>query len=213
VDGPAAAEVAVRTLEAWLRLKPRDDGARALLAAAWARRAPAAAPGEPGLVRFLWHQPRDGQHAITNYYVEAFSRARARILAHANFANPVEPLRTALSLAAARGVRVVLITNSERANRRAIDPSFAGWLRYHFLSRPNYRRLRGTGIEVREVDVFTHSKALVVDAAVASVGSYNFSASSVEDNTEGTLILHDPAAVAEVEAMLLEDLDRSRRVQ
>jgi phosphatidylserine/phosphatidylglycerophosphate/cardiolipin synthase-like enzyme len=102
------------------------------------------------------------------------------------------------------------MTNSARANARR-HGAFLGWFQTQF-QRLHLRRLRGTGIEVWELDVPVHSKALTVDGVMASIGSYNFSTSS-EKNLEATCVVHDPALVTEVEAMFDRDLRGARRVQ
>lgn len=63
------------------------------------------------------------------------------------------------------------------------------------------------------LDAPVHSKALVVDGVMASVGSYNLGSKSADTKLESTLVVYDPAAVAEVEAMLLRDLANSTRLR
>lgn len=213
VDGDAAASASLVFLTQWLELKPGDTQARDLLARAgtWG---PLPVVGGPaartGCARFILQESDRGSTAIHDYYERCFQESRRQVIWHVNNVIPTPDLTAALTAAAGRGVRVALLTNSLRANMRR-HGTVIGWVQYQFTRR-HVRRLRGTGIEVWELDVPIHSKALTVDGVMASIGSYNFSTSS-EKNLEATYVIHDPTLVTEVEAMFDRDLNRARRVQ
>lgn len=213
VEGDAAASVSLTFLRQWLELVPGDQEAQDLLAraATWGPLGVAGGPGaRVGCARFLVQESDRGSHAIRAYYQRCFQEARRQVLWHVNNMIPTRELTDALRGAAARGARVAVLTNSPRANARRHGP-FLGWFQslYQRLQR---LRLRGSGIEVWELDVPIHSKALTVDGVLASIGSYNYSSSS-ERNLEATCVVYDPALVHEVEAMFERDLQRARRVQ
>lgn len=213
LEGDAAAAASLVFLRQWLELEPGDRNAQDLLAraAAWG---PVPVVGGPaartGCGRFLVQESDRGSTVIRDAYARCFDEARRQVLWHVNNLVPTRALTPRLAAAVARGVRVVIVTNSARANARR-HGAFVGWFQTQY-QRWQRRRLQGTGIEVWEMDVPIHSKALTVDGVLASIGSYNFSTSS-EKNLEATCLIHDPALVTEVEAMFDRDLRRARRVQ
>jgi cardiolipin synthase len=213
VAGDAAASASVVFLRQWLEVKPKDAEAQALLASAttWGPLPVAGGPtARTGCARWLVQESDLGSSVIRDYYERCFQEARLQVLWHVNNVLPTPELTQALAGAASRGARCAIVTNSLRANIRR-NGAFAGWLQFQF-TRLQLRRLRGTGVEVWELDVPLHSKALTVDGVLASVGSYNFSSSS-EKNLEATVVSYDPALIGEVEAMFDRDLRAARRVQ
>jgi cardiolipin synthase len=213
VDGDGAAEASVVFLGQWLELNPGDQAARDLLrrAPTWGPLAVAGGPtARTGCARWLVQESDRGSHVIRDYYVRCIEAARRQVLWHVNNVIPTDALKAAMQAAAARGVRVAILTNSARANARR-QGAFLGWFQTQY-ERLQLRRLRGTGVEVWELDVPLHSKALTVDGVVASIASYNFSSSS-EKNLEAACVIYDPALVTDVEAMFERDLAGARRVQ
>lgn len=213
VAGDAAAAASLGFLRQWLDLEPNDADAQALLASAstWGPLAVAGGPtARTGHARWLLQESDRGSTTIRDYYQRCFEESRSQVLWHVNNLIPTSTLTTALTDAAARGVRVVIVTNSALANRRR-NGVIAGWFQTQYL-RLQMRRLRNTGIQVWEIDVPIHSKAMTVDGVMASIGSYNYSSSS-EKNLESTCVSYDPALITEVEAMFDRDLRGGRRVQ
>lgn len=213
VAGDGAASASLVFLAQWLELEPGDAEARALLASAttWGPLPLAGGPpARAGCARWLVQESDRGSTVLRDYYARCFGAARRQVLWHVNNLIPTDELTDALRAAVRRGVRVAIVTNSARANRRRV-----GWLLGLFQSafqRLQRLRLRGTGIEMWELDVPLHSKALTVDGVMASIGSYNYSSSS-ERNLEAACVVYDPALVHEVEAMFARDLAAARRVQ
>ena len=212
VEGDAAAAMARAYLELWLDLAPHDVAARVYLHyfAAWGFAA-APAAGRHGVARFIPQESDRGHFGVRDYYGRCFDEARDQVLWHVNNIVPSGRSFSGLRAAAGRGVRVVLITNSVQACMARYG-RLAGWVQYHFLRLVYRRRLAGSGVEIWEIDVPLHSKALTIDGVMASIGSYNLSSMS-DQNLEGTLAVYDPPLVAEVEAMFARDLARSRRAQ
>lgn len=213
VEGDGAAAASLVFLRQWLELEPGDRDAQDLLAraAAWGPVAVAGGPtARAGCARFLVQENDRGSDVIRDFYARCFEEARGQVLWHVNNLIPTDELTSRLRSAAARGVRVMLVTNSARANSRRYG-AFIGWFQTQF-QRWHLRRLKGTGIQVWEMDVPIHSKALSVDGVLASIGSYNYSTSS-EKNLEATCVVYDPALVTEVESMFDRDLRSARRVQ
>lgn len=211
VAGDAAASASVVFLRQWLEVRPKDAEAQALLATAatWGPLPIAGGPGaRVGCARWLVQESDLGSTVIRDYYERCFQAAQRQVLWHVNNVLPTPELTRALAGAASRGARVAVLTNSLRANIRR-NGALVGWIQFQF-TRLQLRRLRGTGVEVWELDVPIHSKALTVDGVLASIGSYNFSTSS-ERNLEATCVSYDPALIGEVEAMFDRDLRAARR--
>ena len=59
-------------------------------------------------------------------------------------------------------------------------------------------------------DGFMHQKVFLVDDAIATVGSANFDNRSFRLQFEANAIIADQAFAGEIEAMLLDDIERSR---
>ncbi len=213
VAGDAAAAASLAFLREWLDLAPNDADAQALLSgsATWGPLAVAGGPtARTGHARWIVQESDRGSTKIRDYYQRCFEEARSQVLWHVNNLIPTSTLTTALTNAAGRGVRVIIVTNSARANARR-QGALLGWFQTQYL-RLQMRRLRNTGIQVWEIDVPIHSKALTVDGVMASIGSYNYSSSS-EKNLESTCVIYDPALITEVETMFDRDLRGGRRVQ
>jgi len=217
VEGYAAVEAARRFLELFVDLVPGDADARALLSTidTHAQQPAAQGPAAAGFGRIVVHEPDRNRELITDYYLRCFRAAKRQILWHVKYAAPAEPLLSEIKGAAARGVRVVILTNSIEAYRQK-GGSFTAFFLDIWTRRLNLDRLNSPGIEVWEYDHYIHSKALTIDGVMASIGSYNFDIWSVEKETEMTLVSYDPATVKTVEEMFERDLTRPgivRRIQ
>jgi cardiolipin synthase A/B len=213
VDGDAAAAASLVFLRQWLELEPNDQGARQLQAGAstWGPVPVTGGPGaRAGCGRVIVQENDRGSKAIRDYYERCFRAANRQVMWHVNNLIPTKKLTDALEVAKGNGARVILVTNSARANARKWG-AFLGWFQTRF-QRVQLWRIRNKGFEVWELDVPVHSKVVTVDGVMASVGSYNFSTSS-ERNLEMTLVSHDPAFVTEVEAMFDRDLQGGRRIR
>ena len=90
---------------------------------------------------------------------------------------PPRRLRKHLKAAVARGVRVVVVTNS-------LQSTDAWWMYYASLNY--YKELIGAGIEVRHYrgTETMHAKTMLVDGEVALVGSFNLDPRSATTNSE-----------------------------
>jgi cardiolipin synthase A/B len=211
LEGDVAAEVAQSFLYLWQDLEPGDPALQSYLAGmgVWAPR-PASGAGRVDHARWIVQESDEGSHSVRDYYRRCFDAATTQIVWHCNNIIPQGPVFEGLRDAAARGVRVTLITNSLRADLRR--NRFFGFFQYYYLKWFTLRRLRGTGIEVWEIDTPIHSKALTIDGVMASVGSYNFS-STADKYLEATSVIYDPNVIRMVEEMMQRDLNIGRRIR
>ncbi|WP_442907209.1 cardiolipin synthase ClsB [Hydrogenophaga sp. PBL-H3] len=103
------------------------------------------------------------RHDIERAYLKAIGAARREIVIANAYFIPGRKLRRALVLAAARGVRVRLLSQGKYEN----------FFQYR-AARPVYQRLLNAGIEIHEyAPSALHAKVAVVDERWATVGSTN----------------------------------------
>ncbi len=200
VEGPVVADVRRGFARLWNRLvpeRPLEAVPEGLPPDAIA--AVAAGPVASGSCRFLYNEPGEGTKEINECYLLLFERARRRIVWQANFLDPSPEIGRALAAAAARGTEVVLLTNSlPGPYHRYLD-----WRRRDAFA--------GTAVQVRCFSGgFDHSKVLLVDDEVCSIGSYNHDWMSSENDSESTLLIHDPAVVEAVRARVDDAIRGSR---
>jgi len=77
-----------------------------------------------------------------------------------------------------------------------------------------YQDVLPVGVKLfRYRDGFLHQKVMLVDDAVAVVGTANLDNRSFRLNFEVTAVVHDSAFAADVERMFEEDFSRSRKME
>lgn len=104
-------------------------------------------------------------------------------------------VESALLQAVKRGVRVRLLMSGDERDR----------------NEPARRRLREGGVEVRLLSrPFIHAKLLLVDASSGSLGSLNYSPSSLDRNRELSVVLSSKKTVAALRQVFEEDWRASR---
>lgn len=177
---------------------------------AWTADAPLGAPpcparpvlgGVPGLVTASG--PTDPIERGSLFLCGLVGLARRRLWIATPYFVPHTDLLTAIQLAAMRGVSV-----------RILVPAHPDHLLPWYASRAYFDEVQAVGGEVWEygagsVRSFLHSKVILVDDDIASVGTINLDIRSVMLNFEVTATLEDRGFAAEVEAMLEADFARS----
>lgn len=112
---------------------------------------------------------------------------------------PTPEIRTALRSAARRGVDVCLIV-PEKNNHH-----YAG-----MASRALYEELLLAGVRIyHRKPPFIHAKAIVVDDAVALVGTANLDVRSLELNYETTVLIEDENMINKLKLIIAEDISLS----
>lgn len=165
-----------------------------------------------GLSRFLYQQPFDqaGEPRLTTFYREIIDRAQSHIYWQSIAVRPAPIQKEALFRAAARGVDVRLMTNSER-NMTMIP---IGGLPLYMLTRADYEELLEHGIRIFEYqgEAPMHAKGFVVDGVVAVIGSYNATWTAEKYYTEAAVATYDRDTIADVYKMFDEDFAECREV-
>jgi cardiolipin synthase len=156
--------------------------------------------GAPGLVTASG--PTDPLERGSLFLCGLVGLARARLWIATPYFVPHTDLLTAIQLAAMRGVSV-----------RLLVPGVPDHLLPWYASRAYFDDVQAVGVEVWEYEAgFMHSKVILVDDDIASVGTINLDIRSVMLNFEATATLEDQSFAGEVEAMLQADFARSKAV-
>jgi cardiolipin synthase len=135
-------------------------------------------------------------------YLLAISAARRSIYITNPYFVPDDELLEALTRAAERKVRVVLLIPA------AIDHGLvkqAGW--------PDLGRLLEAGVEIFEYrPALLHAKTMVIDGVWATVGSTNLDRRSFALNDELNLVVYDAAVARRLQRIFERDLAHSTRL-
>ncbi len=180
VEGPVLESVREQaeqlwTLTAWANLRQE-----------WAFGPSASArPGsvEQGFQRAAFLARDNFRHRsdIEDAYLEAIEAAEQEIVIASAYFFPGRRFRRALTQAAARGVRVVLLLQGR-----------VEYVLLHYASRALYGALLDAGVEIQEYTrSFLHAKVAVVDGQWATVGSSNIDPFSLLLGREANIVADD----------------------
>lgn len=152
-------------------------------------------PKEIGYVQPFADSPTDTQNVGEQVFVKIIYKARKSILINTPYLILDENLETALVLAAQSGISVKIIL-----------PKI--WDKYlvHMTSRSYYKDLINAGVEVYEyTNGFMHAKSIIVDEAVAVIGTINFDYRSLYLHFENAVVLYGVPAIKD----MIEDFDQT----
>ncbi len=122
--------------------------------------------------------------------------AQKQIIAVTPYFVPTTDIIRALRHAALRGVDTRIIL-PEKNNHL-----YAGW-----AGRAYYEELLEAGVRVYERrPPFMHAKGLIIDDAVAVIGTANLDVRSLQLNYETNLMIYDPVFIGRLKAVMHEDL-------
>jgi phosphatidylserine/phosphatidylglycerophosphate/cardiolipin synthase-like enzyme len=167
----------------------------------------------PRAARFLQSRPRLEESYILQAYLNLIERARTSILVANAYFVPSKAIAEALRRAAARGVEVVVVTNSPETNDIAQVAVVSRYL-YKEVMAPGgggARVFEWIGPAVGEGTL--HAKYAIFDAEAVLVGSYNLDPRSERLNSETAVALADPELAGRMEASFRSDvLSKSREI-
>jgi cardiolipin synthase len=135
-------------------------------------------------IRVVPSGPDAASDPIYDAMLTLIFRAMHRFWVATPYFVPDEPLARALSVAARRGVDVMVIVPN-RSNHAVAD----------LVAGPYLRDLADAGVKVRRVQKMMHAKAVLSDDRVAAVGSANFDMRSLFLDYEVSLFLTGPAEI------------------
>jgi cardiolipin synthase len=131
---------------------------------------------------------------IEDAYLALIAQAREEVVIACAYFFPGRRFRRALSDAAKRGVRVVLLLQGR-----------VEYALLHYASRALYGALLEAGIEIHEYHLsFLHAKVAVFDRRVASVGSSNIDPFSLMLAREANVFVDDAGFAQELRASIAE---------
>ncbi|MCM1985129.1 cardiolipin synthase [Lyngbya confervoides] len=138
----------------------------------------------------------------TYFFSYIIHTAQHRLWIASPYFVPNESILTALKTAALRGVEV-----------RILLPAKADHLLVYLSSFSYYREMQQAGISLYRYEPgFMHQKVLLVDDAMAAVGTVNLDYRSFRLNFEVTVFVINSTFVQEVEAMFIQDFAQSHPV-
>ncbi|HEX8709926.1 MAG TPA: phosphatidylserine/phosphatidylglycerophosphate/cardiolipin synthase family protein, partial [Pyrinomonadaceae bacterium] len=164
-------------------------------------------------VRYVPHKPYDEERLpLTEANLLMFRQARKHIYWGCHGIRPPRIIAETLAEAAARGVEVRLITNSRKASQTLMGRGLLGFMYRECAG--HFRWLIEHGIRVFEWQKpgAFHSKNLVIDDVVASVGSYNIANGSTFHHTESNVIVYGGDFPRQVSRQFDVDLADCREV-
>ncbi|MFI9044947.1 cardiolipin synthase [Staphylococcus saprophyticus] len=146
--------------------------------------------------------PSDNWHQIEFGYMKMIMNAKSSIYMHSPYFIPDKGYINALRIAAKSGVDVRLIIPNKP------DHIFVYW-----ATITSVAQLIRDGVKVYTYENgFIHSKMMIIDDEVASVGSSNMDIRSFELNFEVNAFMYDEQITKQLKAAFLEDLKVSKEL-
>jgi cardiolipin synthase len=154
------------------------------------------------LVQIIEDGPDSDRFPTMMSVVSLLNAARDRIWFTAGYFFPQEPLLSALTLCAARGVDVRILVPVKTEHPYIVKGA-----------RSYYEELLSSRVRIFEFACGTHhAKSILMDDRWLSVGSANLDIRSMRLNFELNLILHSPALAVQLEEIFLADFQKSKEV-
>jgi cardiolipin synthase len=188
VRGPAVAAIEAKFLHTWNR---RARKRMRLQPTALVHPPPA---GDVSLAVIANSELRD-RFVIRRAALYAIHESRRRVLLANPYFIPDRGFLTGLAAARARGVDVRLLV-PRASDSRILD----------LAARAVFGPLLAAGVRIFRNDHVIHTKALAVDEAFVSIGSYNLDHRSLAYNLEMVVNAVDPRITADTAAMLEADM-------
>ncbi len=157
--------------------------------------------GEKG-VQILSSGPDMYWHTIQQAYFTAITAARKSVYITTPYLVPDEGILMALKTAGLRGVDV-----------RILLPSVADHRTVFWASKSHFTELLEAGVKIYQYQKgFVHSKIIMTDDQVTSIGTANFDNRSLELNFEVNAFIYDEKITKRVKGDFFEDLRQSKRI-
>lgn len=151
-------------------------------------------------VQIVSSGPDNLNEHIKNNFLKMINKAKKYIYIQSPYLVLDKPMTEALKIAALSGVDIKIIVPDKA------DHFFMKWA----LSA-NVDNLMNFGIKFYKYEKgFIHSKTIVVDGLVSSVGSANFDIRSFRLNFEANAIIYDSSIARKYKKIFLDDLEDSR---
>ena len=130
--------------------------------------------------------------AIMQQYLAMINIAKKSICIANPYFIPGEPVLEAIRIASLSGIKVTLLT-----------PKISDSLLAQYSMFSTFESLLEVGANIYLRPDFSHSKVIIIDSEIVSVGSGNFDYRSFEHNFETNAILYDAEKASEIEELFL----------
>lgn len=152
---------------------------------------------EGAIVQLVSGGPDSKHPSILNGYIAMIGEARKSIWIQTPYFIPNESLLTALKIAALSGLDVRIMFPNKP------DHAFVYWATYSYIGE-----LIECGARAYTYDKgFLHSKTILIDEAIASVGTANFDMRSFKLNFEMNAFIYDQAFAQQLSEAFIRDLE------
>lgn len=131
--------------------------------------------------------PDSSQPAIMQQYIAMIGLAEERIFIANSYFIPGTAVVQAVKIAALSGVEVNILVPRKGDSLLATHSMFA-----------NFEEFLAIGVNIYTRKDFSHSKVIVIDGKIASIGSGNFDYRSFEHNFETNAIIYDKKVAAQL---------------
>ncbi|MDH5382237.1 MAG: phospholipase D-like domain-containing protein, partial [Cyclobacteriaceae bacterium] len=154
------------------------------------------------IVQILASGPDTDHKAVMNAYFTAITSAEKSICITTPYFMPNETILNALKIASASGINVKMII-----------PGVSDSTVVKLCSQSYFEDLMESGIEIYQFHGgFIHSKTLLVDNLLASIGTANMDFRSFEQNMEVNAFIYDKKVCKNLELQFQNDLMKSRKL-
>ncbi|AKF06397.1 cardiolipin synthase [Sandaracinus amylolyticus] len=194
VDGPAVTDLQKIFVEDWFFAARQDLTLPAFF--------PEIPKRGEAIVQIVESGPDERVEQIHRLLFAAIASARRTVWIATPYFVPDRAVLVALQTAALRGVDVKVIVPRESNHR----------VTFH-AGRSFYDELLAAGVQIHEyLPGMLHTKAMIVDGRIATVGSANLDVRSFRLNFELIAVLYDADIVRALQVIFEEDLARTERV-
>ncbi|RYZ69693.1 MAG: cardiolipin synthase B [Lysobacteraceae bacterium] len=193
VDGPAVAQMQAAFNDNWIKTTGQVLNGPAYFPALQRQ-------GDVDSHLFI-ASPAGGSESMHLMYLMAIAAASSSIDLAASYFVPDDLIVQALLAARRRGVQVRILLPGPNIDSDAV----------RLASRAGWELLLQSGMQISEYQpTMLHTKMLIVDRELVSVGSTNFDIRSFRLNDEASLNLYDRAFAEEMTAVFEADLEHSQ---
>ncbi|MCK0508671.1 phospholipase D-like domain-containing protein [Aromatoleum anaerobium] len=194
IEGPAVAQMQAAFNDNWIKTTGEVLSGPAYF--------PELSPVGDVAAHLFLASPSGGSESMHLMYMMAVTAAKHSIDLAASYFVPDELIVKALIAARQRGVRIRVLLPGPYIDSDAV----------RFASKAGWGPLLHAGIEIHEYQpTMLHTKLLVVDREVVSVGSTNFDIRSFRLNDEASLNLYDRPFAEKMIAVFEADLAQAQR--
>ncbi|SEL94316.1 cardiolipin synthase [Pseudoxanthomonas sp. GM95] len=194
IEGPVVAQVQAAFNDNWIKSTGRVLHYREFY--------PELPPAGDTDAQLFLASPAGGSESMHLMYLLSIAASATSIDLAAAYFVPDDLITKALLAAAERGVNIRVMLPGPHIDSSSV----------RLASKASWGPLLQAGIEFHEFQpTMLHTKLLIIDKLLVSVGSTNFDIRSFRLNDEASLNMYDPVMAERLSAVFERDLERSKR--